>query len=215
MNVNGKLSRLRLLLSRDRVLGIILGLALGLLFISVLALWMRVLMIFFVAGSFGLILVLPIVFGIVVGLLIVDQWVSIEPKWPTLIILAVILWPTAIYLPFGVHIVRLHVTVPPQIPVYPTSQHEKTTVELGGYETFGDRVHMWFTTETDSSTVLSFYREELLQMGWEEGPEHFIEWKSDGTPYWFSHKTTGRRLHIKVEPMDVDGRTQLEIVFGL
>jgi len=199
-------------LSRDRALGVILGLGLALLALSVLALFIRVWAIFLVMFTFGLIVVVPMYIGIKAGLKLVEVWKPRQLGWPKLLVTAILLWPTAVCLPFGFQLFRLSVITPLEIPVYPLAEHERTSVEWGDAANHGDRVHLFFVTDSNSSDIVQFYRDQLLEMSWEEGPAHFIEWERFGTPYWFNKARTGI-VHIKMRPAESDERIEFEVIF--
>ena len=204
---------MRFYLPRDRALGAILGLGLALLALSVLALVMRGAAIYFVVITVGLIIIVPVFFGIIAGLKLVEVWTPPQLSWPMLLAVAVLLWPTALYLPFGIQFLRLSVITPRDIPVHPLAEHERTSVEWGDGVNHGDRVHLFFVTDSSPSDIVQFYRERLLEMSWEEGPAHFIEYEFDDTPYWFSKARTGI-IHIKIGPMGSDERTEFEVIYG-
>jgi len=204
---------MRFYLSRDRALGAILGLGLGLLALSVLALFMRGWVVILAMFSFGLIVVVPVYFGIAAGLMLVERWKPPELSWPKLLTVAVLLWPTALFLPFGVQYLRLGVIAQLEIPLYPLAKHERTSVEWGDGENHGDRVHLYFVTDSSPTDIVHFYRDQLLERSWEEGPVHFIEWERFGTPYWFNKARTGI-VHIKIRPAGPADRTEFVVVFA-
>jgi len=203
---------MRLFLSRDRALGAIIGFGLGLLILSLIAEVMRYAAIYLLAFSFGLILILPLYFGVKLGVRFVEARKLPTLSWPMLAAVAVVLWPAAIYLPFGVQFLRLKVLTVREIPVYPLAQQERTSVEWGDGVNHGDRVHLIFLADASASEVVQFYRDELLGMDWAEGPSHFIESEREGTPYWFS-KNPGTSIYIKVGSVDSAGRTNFEVIY--
>lgn len=136
-------------------LGIVLGVGLGLLIESVLVLLLRAPIVYFVVFSLGLILVLPIVWGVNIGIRFMRRWSPPELGWPAVPLLAVILWPTAIGLPFGARILELRLGAPSMVPAYPGAERPSLRVSLGDNESSSDRVHFVFSpsrTNPRSST---------------------------------------------------------------
>lgn len=208
---------MRQFLSRDRALGAIIGFGLGLLILSLIAEVMRGTVIYLLAFSFGLILIPPLYYGVKFGVSFLEERKLPTLSWPMLAVVAVVLWPAAIGLPFGIQFLRLKVFTAREIPVYPLAQQERTSVEWGDGVNHGDRVHLLFLADASASDVVQFYRDELLAIDWVEGPAHFIEGEFDGTPYWFT-KNTGTRIHdmhIKVGSVDSEGRTNFEVIYGI
>lgn len=200
-------------LSRDRAFGAILGFGLGLLALSMLALALRYAAIYLVVFSFGLIVVAPLYFGVKSGLRFVEVRGAPQICWPLLLMFAGLWWSVAISLPFGIQYFRLSVLIPRAIPVFPYAEHDHTLIEWGDGENHGDRVHVFFASESSSSEIVNFYRDRLLELGWEEGPKHFIEWGRDGTPYWFRKLGDGT-LHIKFGPEVSGTTTEFEVIYG-
>ena len=131
MGLKEKYRQVRSFLTPRHIFGIVLGVGLGLFLLSVLTLILRVTIIYFVVFSAGFILILPIFYGVKAGLRFVEQRVQKEPSWPTVVLVAIILWPTAIFLPFGAQYLRLYKTVASEIPVYPLAQDARKVVEFG------------------------------------------------------------------------------------
>ena len=203
---------MRFSLPRDRALGAIIGFGLGLLTLSLIAVVMRGTAIYLIAFSFGLILIAPLYYGVKFGVRFVEARKLPKLSWPMLAAVAIVLWPVAIYLPFGIQFLRLKVLTVREIPVYPLAQQESTSVEWGDGVNHGDRVHLFFLADSSASAVVQFYRDELLGTDWVEGPAHFIESEMEGTPYWFSKNPT-TRIHIIVGSVDSEGRTNFEVIY--
>ena len=201
--------------ARRSALGIVVGLTIGLLVLSELVVIIRLPIMYFILFSFGLILILPIAVGIIIGILFVRKIVQRDFSWPAVALFALFLWPTAVALPFGVQIISVRNDANNAVPTYPGNHLVDTTVKLGDYENNGDRVYIRFVAEADLSDILKFYRTDLALRGWEEGPQHFIESKHDGTPYWFNHKRTFEFIHIKVWPQEQKRTIVYEVVYGL
>jgi hypothetical protein len=200
-------------LSRDRAFGAILGFGLGLLALSIIALALRYAAIYLVVFSFGLIIVAPLYFGVKKGLRFVELRGAPQISWPLLLMFAGLWWSVAIFLPFGMQYFRLSVLTPRAIPVFPYAEHDDTSIEWGDGENHGDRVHVFFVSESSSSEIVQFYRDQLNELGWEEGPEHFIESERDGTPYWF-RKPGGGTLHIRFGLDDSGTTLEFEVIYG-
>ena len=202
-------------MARSTALGIVVGLAIGLLIVSVLVVMYRSPILYFIVFSLGLIFILPIAGGIKIGILFVRRIVRRDFSWLAIALFALFLWPTAIAVPFGVQILSVRRAAQNAVPTYPDSHLVETMVKLGDGESNGDRVYIRFVTEADLSSVVNFYQTELALRGWEEGPPHFIESKHDDTPYWFKHKRTFESIHIKVMPPDQKRTLIYEAIYGL
>jgi hypothetical protein len=200
-------------LSHDRAFGAILGFGLGLLALSTIALALRYAAIYIIVFSFGLVVLAPLIVGVKAGLRFVENRGAPQFRWPVLLVIAVLWWSAAVFLPFGIRYLQLSVMIPRAIPTFPLAEHDHTSVEWGDGENHGDRVHMFFISNAGSSEIVQFYRDKLLELGWEEGPKHFIEWERDGTPYWFRNYGKGM-LHIKIGPEVSDAKLEFEVIYG-
>lgn len=205
----------REIMERRTALGFVVGLAISLLIVSEQVVIARYPILYSIVFSFGLIIIIPIVVGVKIGILLVRKMVRRDFSWSVIALLALVLWPTTVAIPFGVQILSMRHTAQNAVPTYPGSHHVETTVKLGDGENDGDRVSIRFVAESDLSSLLNFYRMELANRGWEEGPQHFIESKKDDTPYWFQHERTHEYLHIKIWPPEQQRTIKYEVVFGL
>lgn len=200
---------------RRRVLGIILGIAAGLLVDALLVLQYRLPILYFVVFSLGLVVILPLAVGIVLGLLFARSDLSRDLPWPVLILLAVVLWPAVVAAPFGARMLQMRTIARADIPVYPGAELGGTSAELGDGENTGDRVRLTFHAAADSSSILTFYRDELARRGWEAEAQHFIETRHKGTSHCFINKTKFASIHIRFMQLNRDGTLSYEINYGL
>lgn len=205
----------RVIKARRTALGIVVGLAISLFIISELVVMLRAPIIYFIVFSFGLIIILPIAVGVNIGIFLVRKMVRRDFSWSAIALLALILWPTTVAIPFGVRILSVRHNAQNDVPTYPGSHHVETTVKLGDGEFSGDRVSIRFVAESDLSSLLNFYRMELAIREWDEGPQHYIESKEDDTPYWFTNKRTRKSLHIKIWPPEQERTIRYEVVYDL
>ncbi len=200
---------------RQFALGIVLGVAIGLLVDSTLVLLFGATIIYFVVFSLGAILIAPIWIGIRGGIALVRRAMPRDFSWPALSLIALLLWPTVTVLPFGVQILRLRAIAYSAVPAYPGAHLEDMKVKLGDKENVGDRVYLLFSATADTPDVVEYYRRELGRRGWEEGPKHFIETKQYETPYWFQRRSTSDIIHIRFEPSGGSRKITYEVVYGL
>lgn len=210
---------------RRRMLGIVVGAAVGLFVDSALVVVLGAPIIYFVVFTFGLNVLAPIVIGIAWAI----NWaskLSREPSWQALVLLAATLWPAAVGTPFAIRIAQLHIAAWHDVPRYAHARNVSTTAELGESEDFGSRVRMKFITEDTPAEVIQFYRNELNRRGWKPGPPQFIERKMDGTPLWFMRRASfggfgdsllgiKNSLHIKCGPASNQRELRCEVIYGV
>ena len=184
--------------SRHIAFGAIVGAAIGLFAIACLVLWLRAAVLYLIAFSLGLVLIVPLAVGVTLGIQVARATVHAPWSWPALFLFALVSWTAAATLPFGARLLQLRLLVPGKIPAYPGAVRDQVHVHLGDNENTGDRVAVHFVVAADSQLVATFYREELERRGWEAGPQPAIEERHHGTPYWFQTKAQikDRTIHI-------------------
>ncbi len=192
--------------------GVILGVGLGLLFVSTVALMLRVILIYFIVYSFGMIVVLPIAAGIYLGIMVAKRWSPPELSWPVLLLIAAVLWPVLLALPFEVRSFQLRLSTPGIIPVYPESQRIDVIANLGDNEESSDSVTLTFMAKAESADVVDFYKDQLARQGWQEGPVNFIKWRRGDTPYWF--EKNNQTIHLKVFGSEHDGKLLFKVIYN-
>lgn len=198
---------------RRRMLGVFLGIAGGLLVDALIVLKLRILVLYAVVFSIGLVFIAPIGVGIALGLLFARTKWSRELPWPILALLPVILWPAVVAAPFGARMLHLRSIAHAAAPVYPGARLDKTVVLLGDFENSEDRVRMTYRAAADSSSVLTFYREELTKRRWEPGPQMFIDDRYKGAPHWFRSEEARGSILIKFRGAKADGALSYEVTY--
>lgn len=200
--------------TRRLALGAILGGATGLFAVACLVLWLRAAVLYVVAFSLGLAIIVPLGAGVLLGIEAARKTGHTAWPWPALVLLAVVSWPAAATLPFGARWLQLRLFVPGSVPVYPGAVRERVSVQLGDNENTSDAVVVVFVVQADSQRLVAFYQDALLQDGWEEGPRPAIEERHEGTPYWFQPQADykDRSIHILFRAAEPQNR-RVEVVY--
>lgn len=191
--------------------GVILGVGFGLLFVSTVTLLLRAVLTYFIVYSFGMIVILPIAAGIYLGIGVAKWWSPPELSWPVLLLIAAVLWPALVALPFEVRSFELRLSTPGIVPVYPESQRVDVITNLGDNEEFGDSVTLTFKAKAGSNDVVDFYKDQLVRQGWKEGPVSFIKWRRGDTPHWF--EKNNQTIHLKTFGSEHDGKVLFNVIY--
>jgi hypothetical protein len=201
--------------ARRVALGVILGGAVGLLLLSCFILWTRATVLYFIAFSLGMVVIVPLGLSVWLGLQIGRTSTALPVwPWPVLGLVAVLLWPSVALLPFGARLLQLRLFVPRRIPHHPGAQQQAIRIRLGDEENTSDEVRVLFLAKVDTSEIVGYYRAQLHSRGWKDGPPGAIEMQLDSTPYWFEHSIPEccRTLHIKMRLLERDG-LRFEVVY--
>jgi hypothetical protein len=195
-------------------LGIILGISIGLLLDSILILLFRVTIIYFLVFSLGTVLIAPFFLGIRIGKGIVKAAKPRRLSLPVLGLVAILSWPAAVTLPWGVQFLWLRWTAHSKVPVPPAARTEGAKVTFGDNENTGDEVELSFTTPMEPSDIVAYYRNELVRRGWEEGQAYGPETRQDNTTYRFRQKDTVHTILLRLEdPRTGDRNTGYRVIY--
>lgn len=151
-------------------LGAVLGAGCGFLFDSAIYVWLGAGIIWLVFASFGLILIVPVWFGIRVGVKAAQKGMLPTASWIVIAAVAIVTWPAAIYIPVGVRTAHLHLLAVREIPTFPGADKIYHSLIPIADEEIGPSITYVFRVEANEKEVVTFYRDELVRRGWKERP---------------------------------------------
>jgi hypothetical protein len=173
------------------VLGIVVGIALGLLLVSTLVVqWLGPAWVWFTFFP-----------PILPALLVFAAWQGAKagrrgrlPAWGLLrcAALALILWPICMLGPYAVKVSfnrgLLRSSFEDVVPVPADATLAASHIDpLPIYEPAHiDRTYRW--PRHDDAQVLAFYQNALGRRGWLSGPTGYVENAMQGTPHWYAHR---------------------------
>jgi len=184
---------------RQLALGVVLGLAGGLLFVSLALVWLgSVLSYYFVVFTFGLAVFAPVRYCVGVGLSKAKAGVLPTFQWSTVLLTALTILPLSMGAPIGLRILHLHAVGTYEVPVLPNSEKLETQITVLSDSDDGPRIAYRYRTSASPDEVTAFYGEELGQMGWKVGPEMFRKYSLKGTPHWFEKQELWGGNHLSI-----------------